>query len=120
MAGVPPLIGFFAKQQVLYSSNSAGYFFLSLIAILVSVISASYYLNIIKILHLRPSSLNSNLKIKTSQDKARSCKAGGEWNINSTHSFVISTLTLSILLFILKPSILLNSTAILSLTLFPY
>ena len=26
-AGVPPLIGFFAKQQVLYSSNSAGFFF---------------------------------------------------------------------------------------------
>ena len=48
-AGVPPLIGFFAKQQVLYSSNSAGYFFLSLTAIIVSVISAFYYLKIIKI-----------------------------------------------------------------------
>ena len=49
-AGIPPLIGFFAKQQVLYSSNSAGYFFLSLTAIIVSVISAFYYLKIIKIL----------------------------------------------------------------------
>src|SRR6202000_553198 len=58
-AGVPPLIGFFAKQQVLYSSNSAGYFFLSLIAILVSVISAFYYLKIIKILHSLPLNLST-------------------------------------------------------------
>ncbi len=61
LAGVPPLIGFFAKQQVLYSSNSAGYFFLSLIAILVSVISAYYYLKIIKIIH-SPSSKTASLK----------------------------------------------------------
>lgn len=54
-AGVPPLIGFFAKQQVLYSSNSAGYFFLSLTAILVSVISAFYYLKIIKIVFSNPN-----------------------------------------------------------------
>ena len=45
-------------------------------------------------------------------------------NINSIfsptnfHSFMISTLTLSILLFILKPSLLLNSTQLLSLSLF--
>jgi NADH:ubiquinone oxidoreductase subunit 2 (subunit N) len=54
-AGVPPLVGFFAKQQVLYSSNSAGYFFLSLMAILVSVISAFYYLKIIKIVFSMPA-----------------------------------------------------------------
>jgi NADH-ubiquinone oxidoreductase chain 2 len=54
-AGVPPLVGFFAKQQVLYSSNSAGFFFLSLIAILVSVISAFYYLKIIKIIFSMPA-----------------------------------------------------------------
>ena len=49
-AGVPPLIGFFAKQQVLYTATSAGFYFLSIIAIIVSVISASYYLKIIKII----------------------------------------------------------------------
>lgn len=54
-AGVPPLMGFFAKQQVLYSSNSAGYFFLSLTAIIVSVISAFYYLKVIKIIFSEPS-----------------------------------------------------------------
>ena len=40
--------------------------------------------------------------------------------ITSSHSFLISTLTLSILLFVLKPSILLNSTQLLSLSLFYY
>ena len=51
MAGIPPLIGFFSKQFVLYSAIQGGYYFISIIAILVSVISASYYLKIIRILH---------------------------------------------------------------------
>src|SRR6202789_3226185 len=45
------LIGFFSKQFVLYSALQNGYYFISLIAIIVSVISASYYLEIIKVLH---------------------------------------------------------------------
>src|SRR5215471_28417 len=51
MAGIPPLIGFFSKQFVLYSAIQSGYYFMAIIAILVSVISASYYLKIIRILH---------------------------------------------------------------------
>ena len=46
--GIPPLIGFFAKQMVLSAALDNGYVFLTLIAILTSVISAVYYLNIIK------------------------------------------------------------------------
>lgn len=46
--GVPPLIGFFAKQMVLASAINNGYIFLSIIAILTSVIGAVYYLLIIK------------------------------------------------------------------------
>ena len=48
------LIGFFSKQFVLYSALQNGYYFISLIAIIVSVISASYYLKIIKVLHTDP------------------------------------------------------------------
>jgi NADH-ubiquinone oxidoreductase chain 2 len=51
MAGIPPLIGFFSKQFVLYSAIQSGYYFMAFIAILVSVISASYYLKIIRLLH---------------------------------------------------------------------
>ena len=46
--GIPPLVGFFAKQMVLSAALDSGYVFLSLIAILTSVISAVYYLGIIK------------------------------------------------------------------------
>lgn len=44
MAGIPPLLGFFSKQFVLYSAIQSGYYFMSIVAIIVSVISASYYL----------------------------------------------------------------------------
>src|SRR5438128_4867686 len=46
--GIPPLIGFFAKQMVLSAALDNGYVFISLIAILTSVIGAVYYLNVIK------------------------------------------------------------------------
>jgi NADH-ubiquinone oxidoreductase chain 2 len=47
-AGIPPLIGFFAKQMVLSAAIDSGYIFMSLVAILTSVISAVYYLAIVK------------------------------------------------------------------------
>ena len=47
-AGIPPMAGFFAKQMVLSTALDSGYIFISLVAILTSVISASYYLNVIK------------------------------------------------------------------------
>jgi NADH-ubiquinone oxidoreductase chain 2 len=47
-AGIPPLIGFFGKQMVLSAAIDNGYIFMSLVAILTSVISAVYYLVIIK------------------------------------------------------------------------
>ena len=46
--GVPPLLGFFAKQMVLSAALDSGYVFLSLVAILTSVVGAVYYLNVIK------------------------------------------------------------------------
>jgi len=45
--GIPPLIGFFAKQMVLSAALDSGFVFLTLVAILTSVISAVYYLNVI-------------------------------------------------------------------------
>ena len=147
MAGVPPLLGFFSKQFVLYSAIQSGYYFMAIIGILVSVISASYYLKIIKVIHSEPGQLNifkdqskiamhsspplggatinQGLKSKTNLTNIDNTLAPlGIENIHSIfsttnlHSFMISTLTLSILLFILKPSLLLNSTQLLSLSLF--
>jgi len=58
MAGIPPLLGFFAKQFVLSSALQNGYYFMSLLGIIVSIISASYYLKIIKILHIENNDSN--------------------------------------------------------------
>jgi NADH-ubiquinone oxidoreductase chain 2 len=46
--GIPPLIGFFAKQMVLSAALQNGYYFLALVGILTSVIGAVYYLAILK------------------------------------------------------------------------
>jgi NADH-ubiquinone oxidoreductase chain 2 len=118
MAGIPPLIGFFSKQFVLYSAIQNGYYFMSIIAIIVSIISASYYLKIIKIIFTEEENTSeySDKEIKI----INNLNSKSEIEISSTNSFIISTLTLSILFFVLKPSILLNSTTILSLSLFNF
>jgi NADH-ubiquinone oxidoreductase chain 2 len=138
MAGIPPLIGFFSKQFVLYSALQNGYYFISLIAIIVSVISASYYLKIIKVLHTFESNVNEDNKTHnpnlTSHERnwekvesnypllvssyARQQTNENNNTLTNTHSFLISSLTLIILLFFIKPSIILNSTQLLSLSLF--
>jgi NADH-ubiquinone oxidoreductase chain 2 len=46
--GIPPLLGFFAKQMVLSAALDSGFVFITLVAILTSVISAVYYLNVIR------------------------------------------------------------------------
>jgi NADH-ubiquinone oxidoreductase chain 2 len=141
MAGIPPLIGFFSKQFVLYSALQNGYYFITLIAIIVSVISASYYLKIIKVLHEDNELDNNSLKPMTNFPEGESLQPGplstegvgegkvfnnlnsfifiqSKYTLTNTHSFLISSLTLIILLFFLKPSIILNSTQLLSLSLF--
>ena len=108
MAGVPPLIGFFGKQMILYSATHRGYYFLSLVAILVSVISASYYLKIIRIIHFE------------SLDQQEVPRLTVEPKLTNVHSFAIATLTMVITLYVFNPSIILNSTTLLALTLFNY
>ena len=119
MAGIPPLIGFFSKQFVLYSALQNGYYFISLIAIIVSVISASYYLKIIKVLHTYPEIEAFGGMVEMGDNKLNPIISVESKNtLTNTHSFLISSLTIIILLFFIKPSIILNSTQLLSLSLF--
>lgn len=110
-AGVPPLIGFFAKQMVLSAALDSGYVFLSLVAILTSVIGGVYYLNIVKeIFFYKPeykiNSLlkdrklssyiyNNNVLVKNLEFKYNNIV------MTSPISITISSITLVILLFIL-------------------
>lgn len=113
-AGVPPLIGFFAKQQVLYSSISSGFFFISIIAIIVSVISASYYLKIIKVM-TSPILIESDNKnnVKGASVKNYLIFPYGSVICN-IHCFIIGVLTISLVFFIFNPEIILNSIAIIA------
>ena len=103
MAGVPPLIGFFSKQMVLYSALQQEYVFMSIVGIIVSVISASYYLYIVR-----------TLFTETTPTYPSNTYA----HLTPIHSYLISILTLVLLLFILNPSLLLNSIQLMTLSLY--
>lgn len=130
MAGIPPLVGFFGKAQILYAATQNGYYFISIIAILTSVISAYYYLQIIRVMHFdAPSSgqynksnipmFSSNITKVTDTLVNGATKGSIEIiEISSVQSYIISALTLSLLLFLLNPSILLNSVHLIALNIF--
>jgi len=131
MAGIPPLIGFFSKQFVLYAAIQNGYYFMSIVAIIVSVISASYYLKIIRVLHTSSDSTSEAIGEYLTLDQlsasaSPSARVASD-NINysisflsNVHSFLISSLTLTLIMFVLKPSIILNLTQLLTLSLFNF
>jgi len=107
--GVPPLVGFFAKQMVLSSALDNGDVFMSLIAILTSVVSAVYYLYIVKHMFFEKSKYIVNLslnKISGIQIQKVSGEILNEKNtintitLSSWLTCLISILSLTILLFI--------------------
>jgi NADH-quinone oxidoreductase subunit N len=51
LAGIPPLLGFFAKFYVFAAAVNAGLFPLAVIGVLLSVVSAFYYLRIVKVMY---------------------------------------------------------------------
>jgi NADH-quinone oxidoreductase subunit N len=51
MAGIPPLAGFFAKFYVFMAAVDAGLIWLAVIGVLTSVVSAFYYLRIVKVMY---------------------------------------------------------------------
>ncbi|MFV1997029.1 MAG: NADH-quinone oxidoreductase subunit NuoN [Acidiferrobacterales bacterium] len=51
MAGVPPLLGFYAKLMVIQSVVEAGFLWLAIVSVLFAVIGAFYYLRIIKLMY---------------------------------------------------------------------
>ena len=110
-AGIPPLIGFFGKQMVLSAALDKGLVFLSLIAITTSVIGGIYYLGIVKEMFFslpdyKVNTLLENLVLKgnvLNNNKKVIKNINFKYNnivISSPIAFVISNITLIILLFI--------------------
>ena len=50
LAGLPPLVGFYAKLAVLKSVVGAGYTWLAVYAVLMSLVGAFYYIRVIKVM----------------------------------------------------------------------
>ena len=127
-AGVPPLIGFFAKQMVLSAALDNGYIFMSLIAILTSVISAVYYLSVIKQIFfdkpdykLNPILNNLNLGAFITDENIIIKKIKFTVNnitLSSYLSITISILTIIILMFLFIPQEWLSMANILTLIIF--
>ena len=115
MAGIPPLIGFFSKQFVLFSSIENGNVFLSIVAILVSVISASYYLKLVKLIYFDS---NENKELSLSEKLALKKENPLKLEISNIHSYSISLLTFVLSFFFINPSIILNFTQLVSITIF--
>ena len=112
MAGVPPLVGFFAKYSVLYAAIHNNFVFLAVVAILASVVSAAYYLRVIRVIHFDTPSLDNQ------SDRISEIHASETNSITSVHSYIIASLTLFIMLFALNPILILNSTSIMALSLY--
>ena len=109
-AGIPPLVGFFGKQMVLSAALDKGLIFLSIVAILTSVIGGVYYLTIIKEMFFstpdyKVNTLLENLTLKGNVINNESVVKNIDFtykniSISSPIAFVISTITLTILLFL--------------------
>ena len=114
--GIPPIMGFFAKQMVLSAALDSGYIFMALIAILTSVIGAGYYLNLIKEIFFFKDNYKKNPAIDNINLVAYIVKNNNNNNITEKLSFkpknisvtsslssIISIITLLLLLFIYIP-----------------
>jgi NADH:ubiquinone oxidoreductase subunit 2 (subunit N) len=121
---IPPFIGFFSKLFVLFSAitGSVLEIFLALTAIIVSVISAYYYLRIIKVLYVEPVEPVEPEKSKESSQfiESNDTKITGVKILTNIHSLVIAVISLFLVLFFLNPILILTSTRVLSLSLFNF
>lgn len=105
--GIPPLVGFFGKQMVLSAALDKGYIFITLIAILTSVVGGVYYLTIIKEIFfysptykINPILNNLTITGKLEPSSKEVLIKHDNITISSPMAFIISVITLIILLFI--------------------
>jgi len=126
-AGIPPLMGFFAKQMVFSSALQEGFVFLTLIGVLASVISAVYYLFIVKTMFFdwhsytyfnKLQNLQIPVLVTRKNEVLKKIYFDSGFALSSSFSLSISILTLIILLFMFMPNEWLHMSNILSIVLF--
>lgn len=95
-AGVPPVVGFFAKYSVLYSLIITENYTLAVLGVLTSIVSAVYYLGTISTIYF---SVGDNVK----------------YNLSSSTSYIIASLTLFVITFWIYPNLIINCTELIAL-----
>jgi NADH-quinone oxidoreductase subunit N len=65
LAGIPPMAGFFAKYYLFMNAISEGFVWLVVIAILMSIVGAFYYLRIVGYLYNRKEVVGNPIEIST-------------------------------------------------------
>lgn len=63
LAGVPPVVGFYAKLSVLQAVLSTGQIWLAVLAVLFSLIGAFYYLRVVKVMYFDEPLDNSKIVV---------------------------------------------------------
>ncbi|WP_439654654.1 NADH-quinone oxidoreductase subunit NuoN [Thalassospira lucentensis] len=99
MAGIPPLAGFFGKFYVFKAAVDAGLVTLAVIGLVTSVVSAYYYLRIIKVMYFDEPVEGFD-------------RNGTEMNV------IMALATVAILVFVFFPNPLMDSAAIAAASLF--
>ncbi len=99
MAGIPPFMGFFGKFYVFIAAIESQLYFLAILGVLASVISAFYYLRIIKGMYF---------------DEVVDSETF-EFSISSQSKIILVISILVISFFIFYPSLLINLTSSISL-----
>lgn len=118
-AGIPPFIGFFAKQMVLSAALQKGFVFLVLIGIITSIIGAVYYLNIVKIMFFDKHTYKNEFnKLFKEKQKNEDYLINLNYPLSNSLSIIISILTLIIILFMFMGDQWLHLSNILSILLF--
>ncbi len=101
MAGIPPMAGFFGKLFVFQAAVNVGLYWLAVIGVVASVVSAFYYLRIIKVMYF--------------DEPVESLDRSTGWVMNG----IIAVSSLAILLFFALPGPVIDSAAAAAASLFP-
>ncbi len=90
MAGIPPFMGFFGKFYIFFAAIESKLYLLAVLGVLASVVSAFYYLRIIKNMYFDEAADNENF----------------DFHINNQAKLILFILMFIISFFILYPSLL--------------
>jgi NADH-quinone oxidoreductase subunit N len=64
MAGIPPTVGIYAKLSVLEAVLNAGYVWLAVLAVLLSLVGVFYYLRIVKLMYFDEPETNASIALQ--------------------------------------------------------